>query len=220
MRAYHFLPETWALEALVKQRIKISILNDLNDPFELLNFEISEQANQTDWQKTISIMSKSTGVLCFSKDWSNPLLWSHYADQHKGICLGFDISEESLEKIEYRNCPIPYDEIKVIFDGDMYKENPNNEKQEIAMKKILLTKYEGWRYEDEVRCFASLEDSEDGKYFLDFTVNSSTKLTLKEIILGVRCKINEKRINDCVQCEVELIKAGLDSKSFKVVRAK
>jgi hypothetical protein len=35
MRVYHFLPERWAIEDLVKKRLKVSLLDDLNDPFEL-----------------------------------------------------------------------------------------------------------------------------------------------------------------------------------------
>ena len=40
------------------------------------------------------------GITCFSKDNANILMWSHYASNHKGVCLGFDIDEqdEHLEK--------------------------------------------------------------------------------------------------------------------------
>ena len=30
-------------------------------------------------------------ILCFSRNWDNLLLWSHYGDRHMGVCLGFDI---------------------------------------------------------------------------------------------------------------------------------
>ena len=32
-------------------------------------------------------------ILCFSRNWDNLLLWSHYGDSHTGVCLGFDIAE-------------------------------------------------------------------------------------------------------------------------------
>ena len=40
------------------------------------------------------------GVTCFSRKKDNILMWSHYANDHKGICLGFDIDEndEHLKK--------------------------------------------------------------------------------------------------------------------------
>uniref|UniRef100_UPI0040565126 DUF2971 domain-containing protein n=1 Tax=Candidatus Electronema sp. TaxID=2698783 RepID=UPI0040565126 len=31
------------------------------------------------------------GVCCFSTTYSSPLLWSHYGDQHKGICIGYSL---------------------------------------------------------------------------------------------------------------------------------
>ena len=33
------------------------------------------------------------GILCFSLNWTSLLLWAHYADNHKGICLGFDLQD-------------------------------------------------------------------------------------------------------------------------------
>src|SRR5690606_10306833 len=31
------------------------------------------------------------GVCCFSASFSSPLLWSHYSDQHRGLCIGYDL---------------------------------------------------------------------------------------------------------------------------------
>ena len=31
----------------------------------------------------------------------NPLLWSHYADKHRGICLGFDMDDRILWQVKY-----------------------------------------------------------------------------------------------------------------------
>jgi hypothetical protein len=30
------------------------------------------------------------GIVCFSRTFNNILMWAHYADEHKGIVLGFD----------------------------------------------------------------------------------------------------------------------------------
>jgi hypothetical protein len=32
------------------------------------------------------------GVLSFARTWNSPLMWSHYADQHRGVCLEFSTS--------------------------------------------------------------------------------------------------------------------------------
>jgi hypothetical protein len=35
MRVYYFVPANYGLENIIKQRVKIARLNELNDPFEL-----------------------------------------------------------------------------------------------------------------------------------------------------------------------------------------
>ena len=43
-------------------------------------------------------------------------MWSHYADRHEGICLGFEIPKELLSKVSYQNDRLPYQ--SDIFDSD------------------------------------------------------------------------------------------------------
>jgi hypothetical protein len=42
MRLYYFLDKTYGLEDISKRRLKISLLNDLNDPFELFGMQLSQ----------------------------------------------------------------------------------------------------------------------------------------------------------------------------------
>jgi hypothetical protein len=45
-----------------------------------------------------------SGVCCFSTTHSNPLLWSHYGDQHRGLCVGYDVMRRPrprLRKVLY-----------------------------------------------------------------------------------------------------------------------
>lgn len=39
-------------------------------------------------------MDARFGLLCFSEVWDSILLWSHYAEKHAGIVLGFDVSAD------------------------------------------------------------------------------------------------------------------------------
>ena len=66
----------------------------MNDPFELSGSRWSDP--QVD--SILSDHASATiGALCFSTNWSNPLLGSHYAEKHNGICLGFDIDAQPGE---------------------------------------------------------------------------------------------------------------------------
>jgi hypothetical protein len=42
----------------------------------------------------MTLMEKRFTLLCFSADWSHPLIWAHYSDKHRGLCLGFEIPSE------------------------------------------------------------------------------------------------------------------------------
>jgi hypothetical protein len=36
---------------------------------------------------------ETRGILSLSATWSSPLMWSHYADEHRGICIEYDTTE-------------------------------------------------------------------------------------------------------------------------------
>ena len=98
MRVYHFIKLEHGLDSLRDKRLKISLIDKLNDPFELLALKLlGEYDKELDelMEKLKNFISQKYGILCFSLDWNNPLLWAHYAGNHKGICLGFEISERA-----------------------------------------------------------------------------------------------------------------------------
>jgi len=93
-RAYHFVSLTYGLDDLRRRRLKISRLDDLNDPFELWAIAQSDRRLRQAMRTTKEQMARQYGLLCFSRGWHNPVLWSHYADRHRGIALGFDVEKE------------------------------------------------------------------------------------------------------------------------------
>jgi len=83
---------------LRNRRLKIAQLDDLNDPFELKSVNLCNPAHSLAFDGTETHegfkaeMARRYGVLCFSEDKTDVLQWAHYADRHRGICLGFDVS--------------------------------------------------------------------------------------------------------------------------------
>ena len=145
-------------------------------------------------------MAQQYGMLCFSLDWQNPLLWSHYADRHRGLALGFDVDEQILK-------PVSYVETRPIL-------------KEIDIRvahSLRFTKYVDWQYEREVRIYAMLNDRdpESGLYFGDF----GDRLVLREVIAGPPCAVAERELRDATGSTtgVEFTKARLAFKTFRVV---
>ncbi len=79
------------------------------------------------------------------------MLWSHYGDKHRGICLGFDVPDEMLE-------PIDYVESMELVDLNLIKSI--NQLDENFMKKIIFQKFKDWRYEEEYRGWAGLDEKD------------------------------------------------------------
>jgi hypothetical protein len=112
------------------------------------------------------------GVCCFSTTYNSPVLWSHYGDQHKGICIGYHLNRTPKPVLQ-----------KVIYGGNRIINtstvaraliNESKEDQEQLDRDVLLRKAPGWRYEREWRLIGS-QGSQD------------SCLGLKDITFGSRC---------------------------------
>ncbi len=206
------MPAGWAIEAIKSRRLKISRLADMNDPFELLGLNLADPADRRAWSRTRKELDKTKGVLCFSRNWDNPVLWSHYADRHRGICLSFHVPDRLLLPVRYEAKRLPSQ-----FAGRRLAGTLNEE----FMKQILTTKFADWKYEDEVRAFCELKekDEESGQYFSNFDEN----LVLKKVVLGARCNATQAELKpylkDCPN-SVTIVKVRLAFQSYRVVRQK
>jgi len=199
MRLYKFLSSVYALRDIRRRRLKISEIHDLNDPFELIPCDLSDPDNRQAALKSRDELSGNRGLLCFARAWANPVLWAHYSDKHKGICLGFDVTDELATPVTYTATRIPWREPDVQF-----------------MHQILFTKFAGWRYEDEVRMYAARDEEENGLYFADFNEN----LRLREVIAGHRCCVERGEILAALTSypePVDIRKARLSYTAFEVI---
>ena len=132
MRIYHFLNEKYGLKDLRERRLKVARIMKLNDPFEFLGVDLADRVFREAVEKTKKSLSFTKGLLCFSMNWQNPVMWSHYADKHKGLCLGFDMPDYLLKKVNYVQSRFPKEK----------------ELDEDFMLKLLFTKFIHWGYEE------------------------------------------------------------------------
>jgi hypothetical protein len=93
MRVYKFLDAKFGIKSLAEKRLKISTVEDLNDPFELLPFGMVDKTKRMALNLARTTWGTTHGMLCFSADWRDPVIWAHYSDKHHGLCLGFEIPD-------------------------------------------------------------------------------------------------------------------------------
>lgn len=184
MRLYYFTSEQYGLEAIRDSRIKIARINELNDPFEFLGLKL-DRANRQIIRRWKDAVSEDTGMISMCTHWHHPLLWGHYGEKHKGICLGFDVPEnEHFEKVEYHKNRLILPEIGIASLNLMGED---------AMQHLLYKKFDAWAYESEYRAFCELEEPDpvSGLYFLPFSEN----LVLAQVILGERSKVTRAKLD-------------------------
>ena len=191
-----------ALNILAFQRMRASRFFHLNDPFELIC--VKEYGDVM--ERTKSKIGETRGLLSFSNRTTNPVLWSHYAERHTGIALGFDVADGMRQ-------PVTYQDKFLEMEFDPATGRPSIE----FVNRFHSTKFLHWQYEDEVRCFVDLDpdEVEDGKHYVPF----SEALQLREIILGPLCPWSEQNVAKLAakgNLGVVVRKAGLSKTAFEV----
>jgi hypothetical protein len=148
------------------------------------------------------------GMLCFSSDWHNPVQWSHYAEKHRGICLGFDVPDDLLVQVRYAKMPPQLDWNAIESGGELGR---------AEMLRWSSTKFEHWVYEDERRVFLALEEADDdGRYFADF----GDQLVLRELLIGPESKVSHADVQHALNGlrNIEVWKTRLAFRGYKIVR--
>lgn len=176
---YHFLSTKDAINDLEQKWIKISLIDELNDPFELLPYlRYKDIEKRRVYHNIRKAVSKKYGLLCFAKKWEEPLLWGHYADKHRGVAIGFGILKDKILDVGYSS------ELKRT-KFDLTNNQEGNEKLFLDLAEM---KYEKWSYEEEDRILVKLKDCKQRyqrgrpNFFMEF----GKRLKVKEIILGCR----------------------------------
>ena len=148
----------------------------LNDPFDIHPYvrPLTKEEKQELMKTTVGHLSQ-TYVFSLSKTYKSIQMWAHYADAHKGICYGFDVSED--EKCFSPRLDVCYDDLRPQINIlDQYRGSA--EKIENQLKKAITTKQKQWAYEEEVRCLKRYGINEQNT-----NVHFNPK-ALKEIIFG------------------------------------
>ena len=149
---------------------------------------------------------KSAGVFCLTYNCENYLMWSHYAKDHTGFCIGFDDNIKTIADNSRRySGPVSYQSILPTIKYFYY--HPDH-----IADAILFTKSDVWTYEKEYRIVF------DGPKPID--VDHSL---VKEIIIGCKAPENLKKyIRENIRTNIEIyqmedsfVEYSLEKKRFE-----
>ena len=100
-------------------------------------------------QQYLSELRTQLGVLCLSEVCDDLLMWAHYADAHRGVCLVFNLNDS-------RRFPSREDTLPVRYSKYRPSISPHDAVSfENALAIALSVKSEHWAYEKEWRLFAT-----------------------------------------------------------------
>ncbi|QXC09911.1 DUF2971 domain-containing protein [Aeromonas sp. FDAARGOS 1408] len=181
MNTYYKYTKFYGLDYLKDITVRLSSPSSLNDPFEkyftkevrteLLNraSEIFIDENKTGKTKSAPYINYKIissiwayGIVSLSETHRNLLMWSHYADEHRGICIGFneDFMESEKERPIDKYNISHYKPVKVNYDSIRPEHyiHTNNQNDEIRINLLnqLTTKSDVWIYEKEHRCIVPM----------------------------------------------------------------
>lgn len=111
------------------------------------------------------------GIVSLAQRVTCPLMWSHYADQHNGLCIGYAVPQNAnsaLHKVEYGGSRfVRASRVAAMQAGD------HSARLDVD-DAVLLQKAGNWRYEREWRLIGprGVQDC---------------PLEMREIIFGIRC---------------------------------
>ena len=140
-----------------------------------------------DDKNTFKMQDKHFGILSLSARFDSILMWSHYADFHKGFCVGFNETKLRESNLFGKGGPVGYnDEFPKIDPRD----NRTPEKSFLQTH----TKAKDWKYEEEYRLTKLFFPNEPKPSDRIVTVPTDF---MTEIVLGL--KISEEHKSEIVK---------------------
>lgn len=155
------------------------------------------------------------GICCLSKVSDSILMWSHYANHHKGIVVEFNTFQDKyteLRDVEKKLLGFP-----IVYQNEMPKISARNGQDGFsAVQSSILTKSLSWEYENEVRVLST--QSGPGIHNFDHSLISrviaGVKMTNCDYLDLVK-RVNQ--INSENDLSIQVVKARMSKDDYKVI---
>ena len=184
-------------EIICENRFYAAQYYELNDPMEGLFYY--EEGTKKEYIDEIKEGKKRLRICSFSKDPRNPLLWAHYANGFKGICIEVEIDKQSPALDIFDIAKVEYSAVRIHFTN-----KATRIRRELP-RIILRQKAKEWSDEKEVRLLSNSEYIQHG-------------IKIKAILLGLRTPdILRNTIIRLAAPDVEIWTTKIASKTNRIV---
>lgn len=165
----------------------------------------------------LSKLRLNIGVSCFSESDSSLLMWAHYAHNHKGLCVEYELLEFN-NQLMFSPAPVVYCEKRPCI-GDLKLENSDSLSSFGFLLDNLLTKSPEWSYEREWRI---IRDSGASGDEWDGEKNGALLPSIKPHAVIIGCDasdgFSEKVTEICRKRKITLYRMEKDAVKYKLNR--
>ncbi|WP_146143863.1 DUF2971 domain-containing protein [Photobacterium phosphoreum] len=191
---------------LTKQQLKALIQSNLKNDPTLLN-KLMGKATQQISQSLSDKSNELIGVLSLTEKSDNLLMWSHYADSHRGYCISFESKHPFFNRKRSEK-----DEFYYLRKVDYIEYRPAKMLVDMSGTDLFLLKSNIWEYEQEWRICSILTDA-------DTIISSNIPHihlfkfppdAVKEIIIGVNAS------DFLIETIISLVKQNLELNHIKI----
>lgn len=197
---------------LINNKLGFSKAGRLNDPFEIAHHFYHSKAYQL-VDKRRSFLNEIE-ISCFSRNPQEPLMWSHYADKHLGVCYIFD----EMELVTYGLCSDFGDIIYSSHIPHIHFHYPESEERlevelKSQLKPVIFTKSLVWEYEKEYRIILNkgIEPIFRSKSLKGVILGYKTGLFYEKEVLDAVIIANKKRDE-----EIKVYYANLSNEKYEM----
>lgn len=200
--------------------IWLSRAEGLNDPFDGLNYAQKYKGFLREEKRLNIPIEHIWSIACFTSKWDNPTMWAHYADNYKGICLGYDKKEldNQINRIKRNINNLSYT-TKGAFLNPM-KYVTDIPKTFLSSIEPLTIKTKHWKYEKEWRI--GLLELYGNANIKDNGTPHFIKNALKEIIYTEHIKRNEliiiKKLAKLTDSSIKFYKTEMNKENGMITR--
>jgi hypothetical protein len=151
-----------------------------NDPDFGLPVDEAHRALLTQHIRTELMGQYGNGVFSLARRFSCPLMWSHYGDEHRGLCVGYSIpdgAKSQLHRVDYGGSRlIATSRIAAMLDGNEAARREIN-------AAVFLRKAKDWKYEKEWRHLGPKGVAESPFELTDITFGIRCPDTVKHAVI-------------------------------------
>lgn len=163
-----------------------------------------------------NILTDEVYVICLSGRKDITSLWAHYADNHRGICIEYDLVNTKTKLFKNLCFPIEYLDDYDLTKDIKYSFNKNSFDYNLKIKPLLL-KAKDWSYEEEWRII--FDDSIISEYKENFYPYEPYIKFLKpqKVYMGMDISEKDEKLikNICKIKEIPLFKAIKNKEEYK-----